>query len=125
MMAANVATALDVGGESNGIRPVTWNEWLNRCRNTSAGHDAGADGARADARVPHAVIVAVNFARRCRRSARSCAPNAIRERDGNSLPVYTGIVHAPGGRQLLTTSWHSFAWRQRRVGKLRVVEARR
>jgi hypothetical protein len=56
-MATNVATALDIEGDSH-IRPVTWDEWITLPVREG---DHAVRTARGAIRVP-TVIVAVNFA---------------------------------------------------------------
>ena len=87
MLATNVATALDVDGES--IRPVTWAEWLTLpVRET----DTGVQTVRGSVRAP-TVIVATNFAKVPKKRPKLCA-KTIRERDGNRCQ-YTGRVLKP------------------------------
>lgn len=87
-MAANVATALEIGGEQE-IRPVTWAEWITLPIRTG---DYAVRTVRGEIRVP-TVIVALNFAKvptkRPNLSSRS-----IRERDGNRCQ-YTGRLLRP------------------------------
>jgi 5-methylcytosine-specific restriction endonuclease McrA len=88
MMAANVATALEIEGE-NHIRPVTWDEWITLPIRDS---DNLVRTARGPIRVP-TVIVAVNFARVPKKRPKLCA-KTIRERDGNRCQ-YTGQLLKP------------------------------
>jgi 5-methylcytosine-specific restriction endonuclease McrA len=88
MMAANVATALDIEGE-NHIRPVTWSEWITLPMRPQ---DNAVQTVRGPIRVP-TVIVAVNFAKVPKKRPKLCA-RAIRERDGNRCQ-YTGVVLRP------------------------------
>src|SRR5204863_9608576 len=76
-MATNVATALDIEGDSH-IRPVTWDEWITLPVREG---DHAVRTARGAIRVP-AVIVAVNYARVPKKRPKLSAKN-IRERDGN------------------------------------------
>src|SRR6058998_405947 len=78
MMATNVATALEIEGESH-IRPVTWNEWITLPVRDG---DHAVRTVRGPIRVP-TVIVAVNYARVPKKRPKLCA-RAIRERDGNT-----------------------------------------
>jgi 5-methylcytosine-specific restriction endonuclease McrA len=82
-MATNVATALEINGESH-IRPVTWDEWITLPIREG---DNAAHTVRGAIRVP-TVIVAVNFAKVPKKRPKLCA-KAIRERDGNRCQ-YTG-----------------------------------
>jgi len=88
MMAANVATALDIEGE-NHIRPVTWDEWVAL---PLRAQDNAVQTVRGPIRVP-TVIVAVNFAKVPKKRPKLCA-RTIRERDGNRCQ-YTGVVLRP------------------------------
>ncbi len=88
-MASNVATALEIEGESH-IRPVTWEEWIRLPIRAS---DHSVQTVRGAIRVP-TVIVAVNFAKVPRRRPKLCA-RTIRERDGNRCQ-YTGKLLKPG-----------------------------
>src|SRR5882724_11229157 len=113
MMATNVATALEIEGESH-IRPVTWDEWITlpvRPQNNAV------QTVRGPISVP-TVIVAVNIARVPKKRPKLCA-KTIRERDGNRCQ-YTGKA-SPGGRQPRPRCT-AFARRQGRLGKPRVVE---
>jgi 5-methylcytosine-specific restriction endonuclease McrA len=83
MMATNVATGLDIEGDSD-IRPVTWNEWLTL---PIRPQDNAVQTVRGPIRVP-TVIVAVNFAKVPKKRPKLCA-RTIRERDGNRCQ-YTG-----------------------------------
>ena len=86
-MATNVATALEVDGES--IRPVTWDEWLTlRVRP----QDSAVLTMRGPIRVP-TVIVALNYAKVPKKRPKLCA-RTIRERDGNRCQ-YTGVMLRP------------------------------
>jgi len=87
-MATNVATALDIEGESH-IRPVTWDEWITLAVREG---DYAVRTARGAIRVP-TVIVAVNFAKVPKKRPKLCAKN-IRERDGNRCQ-YTGQLLKP------------------------------
>ena len=77
MMATNVATALEIEGESH-IRPVGWDEWITL---PVREQDHAVRTARGAIRVP-TVIVAVNFARVPKKRPKLCA-KTIRERDGD------------------------------------------
>ncbi len=87
-MATNVATALDIEGESH-IRPVTWNEWITLPVREG---DYAVRTARGALRVP-TVIVAVNFAKVPKKRPKLCA-KTIRERDGHRCQ-YTGKLLRP------------------------------
>ena len=86
-MATNVATALDIDGDS--IRPVAWNEWLTL---PIRAHDNVVNTVRGAIRVP-TVIIALNFAKVPKKRPKLNAKN-IRERDGNRCQ-YTGRVLRP------------------------------
>ena len=88
MMATNVATGLDIEGESH-IRPVTWTEWITL---PIRPQDNAVQTVRGPIRVP-AVIVAVNYAKVPKKRPKLCA-RSIRERDGNRCQ-YTGRVLRP------------------------------
>ena len=88
MMATNVATALDIEGDSH-IRPVTWDEWITLPIRDG---DNAVHTVRGAVRVP-TVIVAVNFAKVPKKRPKLCA-RTIRERDGNRCQ-YTGRVLRP------------------------------
>ncbi len=119
MMATNVATGLEIGGESH-IRPVTWEEWITL---PIRDQDQAVHTVRGAIRVP-TVVVAVNFAKvpkkRPKLSARS-----IRERDGNRCQ-YTGRVLHPeegsldhvvprsrGGKD----AWENLVWAAKEVNQ--------
>src|SRR5262245_43515875 len=117
MMAANVATALEIEGE-NHIRPVTWNEWITL---PVRAEDNAVQTVRGAIRVP-TVIVAVNFARVPKKRPKLCA-RTIRERDGNRCQ-YTGQLLKPelgsldhvvprsrGGQD----SWENLVWSSKEV----------
>ena len=87
-MATNVATALDIEGESH-IRPVTWDEWITLPVRDG---DYAVRTARGAIRVP-TVIVAVNFAKVPKKRPKLCS-KTIRERDGNRCQ-YTGKLLKP------------------------------
>ena len=87
-MATNVATALDIEGESH-IRPVTWDEWITL---PIRPQDNAVHTVRGAIRVP-TVIVAVNFAKVPKKRPKLCA-KTIRERDGNRCQ-YTGKLLKP------------------------------
>ena len=86
-MATNVATALEVDGES--IRPVTWDEWLTL---PVRPQDSAVLTMRGPIRVP-TVIVALNYAKVPKKRPKLCA-RTIRERDGNRCQ-YTGVMLRP------------------------------
>jgi 5-methylcytosine-specific restriction endonuclease McrA len=88
MMAANVATGLEIEGE-NHIRPVDWDEWITL---PIRPQDNAVQTVRGSIRVP-TVIVAVNYAKVPKKRPKLCA-RAIRERDGNRCQ-YTGRVLRP------------------------------
>ena len=87
-MATNVATALDIEGESH-IRPVTWDEWITLPVRPG---DHVVRTVRGAIRVP-TVIVAVNFAKVPKKRPKLCS-KTIRERDGNRCQ-YTGRLLKP------------------------------
>src|SRR5262245_38270820 len=88
MMAAQVATGLEISGEDR-IRPVTWSEWVAL---PVRPQDASVRTVRGPIRVP-TVIVAVNYARVPKNRPKLCA-RTIRERDGNRCQ-YTGALLRP------------------------------
>jgi len=88
MMATNVATALEIEGDSH-IRPVAWDEWLTL---PVREQDYAVRTAHRAIRVP-TVIVAVNFAKVPKKRPKLCA-KTIRERDGNRCQ-YTGKLLKP------------------------------
>ena len=90
-MATNVATALDIEGESQ-IRPVTWDEWITLP--VRAG-DYAVQTARGAVRVP-TVIVAVNYAKVPKKRPKLNARN-IRERDGNRCQYTWRLLHPAEG----------------------------
>jgi len=115
-MAANVATALDIDGES--IRPVLWDEWLTL---PIREQDNAVLTVRGAIRVP-TVIVSVNFARVPKKRPKLCA-QTIRERDGNRCQ-YTGkLLRADQGSldHILprsrggADSWENLVWSDREV----------
>jgi len=87
-MATNVATALEIHGDSH-IRPVTWDEWITLPIRDG---DNSVHTVRGAIRVP-TVIVALNFAKVPKKRPKLCA-KAIRERDGNRCQ-YTGKLLRP------------------------------
>ena len=112
MMAANVATGLEIEGEDH-IRPVTWEEWI---RLPIREQDHAVCTVRGPIRVP-TVIVAVNYARVPKKRPKLCA-RTIRERDANRCQ-YTGALLRPeegsldhvvprsrGGR----STWENLVW---------------
>jgi 5-methylcytosine-specific restriction endonuclease McrA len=118
-LATNVATALDVDGES--IRPVTWDEWIRlpiRDQEDQAVHTV-----RGAIRIP-TIIVALNYARVPKRRPR-LSTRSIRERDGDRCQ-YSGRVLAPdegsldhvvprsrGGRD----TWENLVWSAKDVNQ--------
>jgi 5-methylcytosine-specific restriction endonuclease McrA len=119
MMAANVATGLEISGQDH-IRPVSWEEWIAL---PIRDQDEAVQTVRGQIRVP-AVIVAVNFARVPRKRPKLCA-RAIRERDGNRCQ-YTGRALRPsegsvdhvvprsrGGKD----AWENLVWADRQVNQ--------
>src|ERR1051325_6931849 len=115
-MATNVATALDIDGES--IRPVGWDEWLTL---PIRDQDAAIQTVRGLIRVP-TVIVALNFARVPKKRPKLCA-KTIRERDGNRCQ-YTGKVLRPDEGSLDhilprsrggPDSWENLVWADKEV----------
>src|SRR6266700_3320506 len=117
MMATNVATALEIEGESH-IRPVTWDEWITL---PVREQDNAVHTVRGAIRVPTA-IVAVNYARVPKKRPKLCARN-IRERDGNRCQ-YTGALLRPdegsldhvvprsrGGKD----AWENLVWSSKAV----------
>jgi 5-methylcytosine-specific restriction endonuclease McrA len=118
-MATNVATALDIEGESH-IRPVQWDEWITLPVRES---DHAVRTAHSIIRVP-TVIVAVNFAKVPKKRPKLSAKN-IRERDGNRCQ-YTGRLLHPdegsldhvlprsrGGRD----TWDNLVWSAKDVNQ--------
>lgn len=90
-MATNVATGLDIEGESH-IRPVTWDEWSTL---PIRSQDNAVRTAHSTIRVP-TVIVAINYAKVTKKRPKLNARN-IRERDGNRCQ-YTGrLLHPDEG----------------------------
>ncbi len=117
MMATNVATALEIEGESH-IRPVTWDEWITLPIRDC---DNAVHTVRGAIRVP-TVIVAVNFAKVPKKRPKLCA-KTIRERDGNRCQ-YTGKLLKPdegsldhvvprsrGGKD----AWENLVWSSKAV----------
>jgi len=88
MMAANVATGLEIEGEDH-IRAVIWKDWITL---PIRAQDNEVQTIRGPIRVP-TVIVAVNFAKVPKKRPKLCA-KTIRERDGNRCQ-YTGKVLKP------------------------------
>lgn len=116
-MATNVATALDIEGESS-IRPVTWDEWITLPVREG---DQAVRTARGAIRVP-TVIVAVNYARVPKRRPKLSA-RTIRERDGNRCQ-YTGRLLRPEEGSLDhvlprsrggADSWENLVWSCKQV----------
>lgn len=117
-LATNVATALDV--ESENLRPVTWEEWIQL---PIREQDQSVQTVRGAIRIP-TIIVAVNYARVPKRRPR-LSTRTIRERDGNRCQ-YTGRVLAPdegsldhvvprsrGGRD----TWENLVWSAKEVNQ--------
>lgn len=118
-MATNVATGLDIEGESH-IRPVTWEEWLNL---PIRSQDNAVRTTHSIIRVP-TVIVAVNYAKVPKKRPKLNARN-IRERDGNRCQ-YTGrllhpdegsldhvVPRARGGKD----TWENLVWSAKEVNQ--------
>src|ERR1051325_6405676 len=119
MMATNVATALEIEGDSH-IRPVAWDEWLTL---PVREQDYAVRTARRVIRVPTG-IVAVNFAKVRKRRPKLCA-RTIRERDGNRCQ-YTGKLLKPDEGSLdhvLPRSrggpdtWENLVWSSKEVNQ--------
>jgi len=96
MMAANVATALEIelgdGARAEALRPVPWDEWITLPIRES---DHAVQTVRGAIRVP-TVIVAVNYAKVPKKRPKLNARN-IRERDRNRCQ-YTGrLLHPDEG----------------------------
>ena len=115
-MATNVATALDIDGDS--IRPVTWTEWLTLAIREQ---DNAIQTVRGAIRVP-TVIVAQNFARVPKKRPKLSA-KTIRERDGNRCQ-YTGKLLRPEEGSLDhivprsrggPDSWENLVWADKEV----------
>ena len=117
MMAANVATGLDIeladGARVEALRPVTWDEWIAL---PIRPQDNAVQTVRGAIRLP-TVIVAVNYARVPKKRPKLSA-KTIRERDGNRCQ-YTGRLLKPeegsldhvlprsrGGRD----TWENLVW---------------
>ena len=111
-MAANTATALDIGGDG-AMQPVTWDEWITL---PVRPQDTFVQTVRGRIRIP-TVVVARNFAKVPKLRPKLCA-RTIRERDGNRCQ-YTGRVLKPdegsldhvvprsrGGRN----TWDNLVW---------------
>src|SRR2546426_7890169 len=88
MMATNVATALEIEGESH-IRPVMWDEWITL---PVREQDNAAHTVRGAIRVP-TVIVAVDFPQEADKRPQPFAQKNC-ERDGNRRH-YTGHFLEP------------------------------
>ena len=117
MMATNVATGLEIEGESH-IRPVTWDEWIAL---PIRPQDNAVQTVRGPIRVP-TVIVAVNYARVPKKRPKLCA-RAIRERDGNRCQ-YTGALLRPDEGSLDHVvprsrggpdTWENLVWSSKQV----------
>ena len=117
-LATNVATALDVDGES--IRPVTWDEWI---RLPIREQDQSVQTVRGAIRIP-TIIVAVNYARVPKRRPR-LSTRGIRERDGDRCQ-YTGRVLAPDEGSLDhvvprsrggADTWENLVWSAKEVNQ--------
>ena len=136
MMAANVATALEIEREAptepqsdsfctlhsplstSKVRPVPWDEWITL---PIRPQDNAVQTVRGPIRVP-TVIVAVNFAKVPKKRPKLCA-KTIRERDGNRCQ-YTGTLLKPedgsldhvlprsrGGKD----AWENLVWASKAV----------
>ena len=116
-MATNVATALEIEGESH-ICPVTWDEWITL---PIREQDNAVQTVRGPIRVP-TVIVLASFAKVPKKRPKLCA-RTIRERDGNRCQ-YTGRLLRPdegsldhvlprsrGGRD----AWENLVWSSKAV----------
>jgi 5-methylcytosine-specific restriction endonuclease McrA len=117
MMATNVATALEIEGESP-IRPVTWDEWITLAIRPQ---DNAVQTVRGPIRVP-TVIAALNFAKVPKKRPKLCA-KTIRERDGNRCQ-YTGRALRPDEGSLDhvlprsrggADSWENLVWSSKDV----------
>src|SRR3954452_6190439 len=119
MMASNVATGLEIEGDSH-IRPVTWDEWITLPIRVQ---DNAVNTVRGAIRVP-TVIVAVNYAKVPKKRPKLCA-RTIRERDGNRCQ-YTGRLLRPdegsldhvvprsrGGKD----AWENLVWSAKEVNQ--------
>jgi 5-methylcytosine-specific restriction endonuclease McrA len=119
MMAANVATGLEIEGEDH-IRPVSWEEWITL---PIRDQDEAVQAVRGAIRVP-TVIVAVHYAKVPKRRPKLCA-KTIRERDRNRCQ-YSGRALRPeegsldhvvprsrGGRD----SWENLVWASKEVNQ--------
>jgi 5-methylcytosine-specific restriction endonuclease McrA len=119
MMASNVATGLEIEGDSH-IRPVTWDEWITLPIRVQ---DNAVNTVRGAIRVP-TVIVAVNYAKVPKKRPKLCA-RTIRERDGNRCQ-YTGKLLRPdegsldhvlprsrGGKDV----WENLVWSAKEVNQ--------
>jgi 5-methylcytosine-specific restriction endonuclease McrA len=115
-MATNVATALDIDGDS--IRPVAWAEWLTL---PVREQDNAINTVRGAIRVP-TVIVSLNFARVPKKRPKLCS-RSIRERDGNRCQ-YTGKLLRPDEGSLDhilprsrggADSWENLVWADKKV----------
>ena len=120
-MATNVATALDIEGESH-IRPVTWDEWITLPVREG---DYAVRTARGPIRVP-TVIVAVNFAKVPKKRPKLCS-RTIRERDGNRCQ-YTGKLLKPDEGNLDhvvprsrggADTWENLVWSSKQINTLK------
>lgn len=118
-MATNVATALEIDGQTH-IRPVTWEEWLTLP--IRAGDNA-VHTVRGAIRVP-TVIVSLNFAKVPKKRPRLCS-KSIRERDGNRCQ-YTGKLLHPDEGSLDhvvprsrggTDTWENLVWSAKDVNQ--------
>jgi len=115
-MATNVATGLDIDGDS--IRPVSWDQWLTL---SIREQDNVVQTVRGAIRVP-TVIVALNFARVPKKRPKLCS-KSIRERDGNRCQ-YTGKLLRPDEGSLDhilprsrggADSWENLVWAHKEV----------
>jgi len=115
-MATDVATGLDIAGES--MVPVKWVDWVKL---PIRPQDNAVKTARGEIRVP-TVIVAVNYAKVPRKRPKLCA-RAIRERDGNRCQ-YTGALLRPDEGSLDHVvprsrggpdTWENLVWSSKQV----------
>lgn len=87
MLATNVATGLDISGES--IIPVTWSEWLKLPVRDG---DRSVMTQHGPVRIP-TVVFCVNYSKVPKKRPKLCS-RSVRERDGNKCQ-YTGKILAP------------------------------
>jgi 5-methylcytosine-specific restriction endonuclease McrA len=118
-MATNVATALEIDGQTH-IRPVTWEEWLTLP--IRAGDNA-VHTVRGAIRVP-TVIVSLNFAKVPKKRPRLCS-KSIRERDGNRCQYSGKLLHPDEGSldhvvprsRGGTDTWENLVWSAKDVNQ--------